>query len=104
MRVGDAALLGLEIRRGGTVERQLLLLEVRALPVTTGANGAPVRLATSVDTKVTLDTDLDPTVEQRTWTLHPIDVRLARYDADGTLRAESTARLHEEALANGWWP
>lgn len=107
MRIGDAALLGLELHSDGSVERQLLLLEVHVLPLADGGSGgAPVRLEATTDTTMTLEipTGSEPRLERRTWTVHPVDVRMSRHDADGTLRSESIARLYEEMLATGWWP
>lgn len=106
MRVGDAALLGLELHRVDTIERLLLLLEVAEIPKQRDATGASVRPSTRVTiTSTHKPTDGgEPTTEDRHHDVHPITVRLSRFDAAGSPLRTSQATLYEEPLAFGWWP
>jgi hypothetical protein len=124
MRIGDAALLGIELHRDGTVERQLLLLEVVDLhwrvpdEVRIGGvvqpDGGGVRVRRRQGFRVT-STGVEGTgsgPQTRDHLIQPVDVRLTRTVADD--RAEATAEdaaatstvatLYEEPLAVGWWP
>ena len=121
MRVGDAALLGLEIHRDGAIDRQLLLIEVADLkwivPEAVRIDGAPqpvdvtrVRLLRQFTVNASRQTltegapDGQPVVERRTLSVTPIDVRLTRFDAAGRPLAASVATLYEEPLSTGFWP
>ena len=121
LRVGDAALLGLEVHRGSHSERLLLLLEVVDLGWKNATNvtidgvsqQAPAsfryRPAQSFTVTTTRSggpppdgTPAEPDV--RTHTVHPVQLRLQRSDAAGTPQRTSTITLFEEPLATGWWP
>lgn len=104
MRPGDAALFALEFTRGTTIERQLLLLEVHALPVATVQVGAQQHVAAKGhDIKLTT-TSSDGTTSVRDYRLRDVDVRFRRFTADGQPLADATATLFVEALRAGWWP
>lgn len=105
-RVGDRALLALEVHDGDRTDRRLLLLEVENVESTayyraTSAHWLPVRQ--KVQHRVSL-TSADGAVEERTVASTPIRVRLVQFDADGTERRRSSLRLFEELLANGLEP
>jgi len=120
MRIGDAALLGLEVHRDGWIERQLLLLEVADLHwrpaqgvVINGVarpDGGGVKVRPSHTFTITwttrpaADADAEPEVEQRSHAVNPVDVRLTRLDAAGRSLGTSVATLYEQPLATGWWP
>lgn len=123
MRVGDAALLGLELHRGGALERQLLLLEVVDLgwrvpdEVWIGGvlqpDGGGVRVRNSQQFTITesvgasgapAEPGAQPAEVARTHTVFPVDVRLQRFDVAGRELRASVAALFEEPLAYGWWP
>jgi hypothetical protein len=99
MRVGDAALFGVELRREGSVDRLLVLLEIEDLirethgfTVTTTsapANGGP---------------DVAAEAARRTYRAHPVKVRLRRLDAAGKPSRASSATLYDEPMATGLWP
>lgn len=122
MRVGDAALLGLELHHDGTIERQLVLLEVENLmwkpaeaTVTVGGVTKPATepvyyrptqgfTITTTSPPPKGDPDGDPKVQTRTHSVHPLQVRLQRLDAAGKPLRTSSVTLFEEPLATGWWP
>lgn len=106
MRVGDAALLGLELRRNGKSERQLILLEVAAIPQQPPSVGsAPQRLTSRFEVTATVQKpDATTSTEERSHVVHAIDVRLTRFAEDGQRLRTSVARLFEEPLATGFWP
>ena len=119
MREGDAALLGVEVRRDDTIERQLLLLEVARIPWVTGddvkingvsqPNGLGLRLRMARTFNVTWSKKSDapgatPVVEQRSHEISLLQMRLQRFDAEGRLLQASEPMLYEEPLATGFWP
>lgn len=120
MRIGDTALLGLEVHRDASIERQLLLLEVVDLHWRPAQNvvingvprpdGAGVKVRSSRTFTITwtpkpmADAGAAPEVEQRSHAVYPVDVRLTRFDAAGISLGTSVATLHEQPLATGWWP
>lgn len=101
IRVGDAALLGVELHRAGVVERQLLLLEAHAVPpeLIDGVQRPRVVRAFEI-----VWTAADGTTKERTHPIRGIDVQLTRLRSDGELLQRSVALLWEEPLATGWWP
>lgn len=106
MRVGDAALLGLELRRNGKSERHLILLEVAAIPQQARSAGLAGQRVTSRFTVTAAGPQPDATTntEERSHVVHAIDVRLTRFAEDGRRLRTSVARLFEEPLATGFWP
>ncbi len=104
LRVGDAALLALAIRRDGVVERQLLLLEVTSLHELTvrmpGGAASVRRTTTAVVT--TTPPDGEPVIERLQ--VHDVDVTMTRFDEHGNELASGTAVLFEEGLRAGFWP
>lgn len=106
MRIGDAALLGLEFRRSATIERQLLLLEVVDLPWQSAANGSQrVRQSTRVTIPGSPRHPADgTTIEPRSLDVHALRLRLTRCDAAGQRLRTSEVMAFEEPLAVGWWP
>ncbi len=105
MRVGDAALLGVDIHRDGAIDRQTLLLEVAAIP-RPGTNSRTGRVTQrfTITTTQTKSDGSEPTTEQRQWSISQIGMRLSRHTADGTVIASSETLLFEEPLRTGWWP
>ncbi|MCB9876746.1 MAG: hypothetical protein H6835_04000 [Planctomycetes bacterium] len=104
LRVGDAALLALEFRRGARVERQLMRLEVVALPIVRTAFGdvqATLR-RTTTGTLTTTTNDGEP--HSQSYVMHDVTVRVQRFAADGRELASADVTLYEEALRAGWWP
>jgi len=119
MRAGDAALLGLELHRGGAVERQLVLLEVARIPrepvhgVTidgvpqpdhAGVFFRPSRTFSVTWTRTDSTPGSTPKVERRSHRVHPLEMRLQRLDSWGRLLRTSEATLYEEPLATGFVP
>lgn len=120
LRVGDAALLGLEVHRGNSSERLLLLLEVADLGWKPAAGvrieGAPAAApgvlyrvsqtftVTATKTRISGDQRTTDEPEVRTHRIFPVQMRLQRLDAAGTPQRDSTVTLFEEPLATGWWP
>ncbi len=111
MRIGDAALLGVEIHRDGAIERQTLLLEVADIP-RLGAHGRAGRVTQTFTITTTHTTvhDAEPTEQPRQWSeskqysVSQIGMRLSRRAADGSVIASSETMLFEEPLRTGWWP
>ncbi len=97
-RVGDAALLAVELHDDGAVERQLMLMQVHAVM-------PREQLLSFTATTTSTPTDGgEPRTERRTWNVHAIQVQLSRHAADGTFLHTSLLQLYEEPLATGWWP
>ncbi len=104
LRIGDAALLGIELHRGGTVERQLMLLELRNIPLLKGTlDDKPVTLRVSSTATVTTTHD-DGRADTRRHTIHAVDVGLTRHGRGDEPPHSSVVRLYEEPLRTGWWP
>lgn len=109
LRVGDAALFGVEIHRANDVERVLLRLEVRDLFTTTErVTGGTIR-ERPIGTYAHKVTHIDgKTRAERVETIdvdvNPVRVALTRFDADGREQQTSEATLFEQALATGLWP
>jgi len=100
MRVGDAALLGIELHRSATVERQLMLLELCDVPYETTQSGERMRVARTAHVEFVL---VDGSKLAQDHRVHAVDVALRRYDGAGALLQASVARLYEEPLRVGWW-
>ncbi|MEZ6036975.1 MAG: hypothetical protein R3F29_05810 [Planctomycetota bacterium] len=104
LRVGDAALLALEFRRGARIERQLLLLEVVELPMVRTAFGdVQATMRRTSNGVFTIATNGGPP-RSRTYVLHDVLVRLRRFTANGRELARADVTLYEEGLRAGWWP
>jgi hypothetical protein len=110
MRVGDAALLGLEITNGDTVDRVLLLLEVSSLLLDaavkedTGEPTRPSFTATQTFRMWNPSTKSLSEPETEKVDVHPVQVELTRFDAAGQSQQLSRVLLFEEPLATGLWP
>ena len=106
MRIGDAALLGLEVMRAGLVERHLLMIEVQNFPGLVGADGRQL-------TRQSLRADLTESTtnvatgvtsrQQRHLIIHSVRCRLVRADADGAILRDAEVTLFEEPLGAGFW-
>lgn len=97
LRIGDAALFALDLRRGDTITRELLLLEVVGLGMVDDGRRR-VRTATITWTPA------GGSPETQEIVLREVDLALRRFDAAGRPIADSKVVLFEEALRTGWWP
>jgi hypothetical protein len=98
LRIGDAALFAIEMRRGDEIRRELLLLEVAGLGADEASSGPRVRTA-----EITHTPD-DGEPERRRIRLHEVEMSLRRFDARAHPLGDSQVVLFEEALRAGWWP
>lgn len=110
MRVGDTALLGVEITNGDTVDRMLLVLEVTSLLLDaavkegTGERIRPSFTATHTFQRWNPNTRSLGATETIKAEVHPVRVALIRLDANGQRQQVSEATLFEEPLVAGLWP